>query len=103
MEIWIIEGGEKVGPIHDSEVRERISRGELGPDSMVWHEGRDGWIALKEVELFEQDRELAVLVEHEGESWTREMVKRAGQERMAPVLMTALTSGIGLLPCAEAR
>lgn len=42
------------------------------------------------------------LVEHEEESWTREMVKRAGQERMAPVLMTALTSGIGLLPLALA-
>ncbi|MDB4694897.1 efflux RND transporter permease subunit [bacterium] len=42
------------------------------------------------------------LVEHEGESWTRQMVKRAGQERMAPVVMTALTSGIGLVPLAMA-
>ena len=42
------------------------------------------------------------LVQFEGESWTREMVARAGKERMAPVLMTALTSGIGLLPLALA-
>lgn len=42
------------------------------------------------------------LVRYEGEGWTREMITRAGQERLAPVLMTALTSGIGLLPLAMA-
>ncbi|QDT96363.1 efflux RND transporter permease subunit [Gimesia aquarii] len=40
------------------------------------------------------------LVKYEGETWTREMIARAGQERLAPVLMTALTSGIGLVPLA---
>ena len=38
------------------------------------------------------------LVQHEGEGWTKEMIIRAGLERLAPVLMTALTSGIGLVP-----
>lgn len=42
------------------------------------------------------------LVKYEGESWTPQMIVRAGKDRLAPVLMTALTSGIGLVPLALA-
>jgi CzcA family heavy metal efflux pump len=38
------------------------------------------------------------LMKHEGERFSAEMIERAGKERLAPVLMTALTAGIGLVP-----
>jgi CzcA family heavy metal efflux pump len=38
------------------------------------------------------------LMRHEGEGFTRQMVERGTQERMVPVLMTALAAGIALIP-----
>ena len=38
------------------------------------------------------------LIWNEGETFSREMIVRAGRDRVAPVLMTALTSAIGLIP-----
>lgn len=40
------------------------------------------------------------LMREEGESFGPAMIVRAGQERMVPVMMTALTSGIALVPIA---
>lgn len=38
------------------------------------------------------------LMKHEGEGFTIDMIQRAGKERLAPMLMTALTAAIALLP-----
>ncbi len=40
------------------------------------------------------------LVRYEGECFTPRMIERAGKERLAPMLMTALTAGIALIPLA---
>ena len=42
------------------------------------------------------------LLKYEGEQFTRAMIERAGKERLAPMLMTALTAGIALVPLALA-
>ncbi len=38
------------------------------------------------------------LVKYEGEQFTQWMIERAGKERLAPMLMTALCAGIALIP-----
>lgn len=42
------------------------------------------------------------LIRYEGEDFTPKMIERAGKERLAPMLMTALCAGIALIPLALA-
>lgn len=59
MDIWIIRDGEKVGPIHDFEVRRKIETGELPATTPAWHEGLDGWQPLIEIGIFTREFEIA--------------------------------------------
>lgn len=57
MEIWIIRDGEKIGPLHDFEIRRKISNGELPASTPSWHQGLDAWKPLVEIELFSREFE----------------------------------------------
>jgi uncharacterized RDD family membrane protein YckC len=58
MDIWIIRNGEKIGPIHDFEVRRQIANGELPATTPAWHEGLPEWKPLVEIDLFTREFEL---------------------------------------------
>lgn len=58
MDIWIILEGEKVGPLHDFEIRRKIETGELSRDTAAWHEGLAAWKALDQIEIFNREFEL---------------------------------------------
>ena len=52
MELWIIEDGEKRGPFQSYEVRGRIESGELSGDELAWHQDRDNWVPLRDLDVF---------------------------------------------------
>ena len=58
MDIWIIRDGEKVGPLHDFEVRRKIEDGELPASTPSWHEGLGEWKPLIEIGIFTREFEL---------------------------------------------
>lgn len=52
MDVWIIQDGEKTGPIHDFEIRRKIEAGELVASTPAWHEGLGEWKTLGGIDLF---------------------------------------------------
>jgi uncharacterized RDD family membrane protein YckC len=59
MDIWIILEGEKIGPLHDFEVRRKIETTELAASTPAWHEGLTAWKPLGEIGIFAREFALA--------------------------------------------
>ena len=82
MDIWIILDGEKIGPIHDFEIRRKIEAGELSATTPAWHEGLAAWKPLVEIELFTRAAEyplgVHVLPKHLDEKVARLHVEALG-------------------------
>ena len=52
MEIWVVEEDGKKGPFETYLVRERIEAGALSGDELAWHKDQDGWVKLREMDVF---------------------------------------------------
>jgi uncharacterized RDD family membrane protein YckC len=52
MDVWIIQNGEKSGPLPDYEVRSGIQSGQFTADTPAWHEGMADWQPLSAIPLF---------------------------------------------------
>lgn len=49
MRLYLGENGVKSGPFPVWEVRARLDRGELSPDTLGWHDGCSGWVPLRDL------------------------------------------------------
>ena len=58
MEIWIAEGDGKRGPFETYLVRGRIEEGDLSGDELAWHKDQDGWVKLREMDVFRSSFEI---------------------------------------------
>ena len=48
-QIWIGQAGEKYGPYSESDVRQWLSQGKFGPETMAWREGMPNWVPVAEL------------------------------------------------------
>jgi hypothetical protein len=47
------ENGSSIGPVPQATVRELLASGEIGPDTLLWREGQEGWLPARAVPGFQ--------------------------------------------------
>jgi predicted Zn finger-like uncharacterized protein len=55
----IVVDGEQVGPLSEADVRARLSRGEITPDTYIWREGLSDWVKVSTLAEFGDGAEAA--------------------------------------------
>ena len=49
MNWYYVENGKQNGPVNDEQFNEMSSRGQITPDTLVWHEGMPDWLPSREI------------------------------------------------------
>lgn len=49
---FYVQNGERVGPVEESEIKDKIQVGDLGAEDFVWIKGFDNWKAIKDTAEF---------------------------------------------------
>ncbi len=108
MQFWLIDNGEKSGPLEDYEIRELIRKGEVSSDRKIWHEGADGWISAGEVAVlkseFEQKLEPPPIPEELKDLQPFFYLRRGGARGLAYMLYLLMlfsllrAAGVSILP-----
>jgi hypothetical protein len=47
--IYVVHNNEQIGPLSESDIRQKLSAGDLDADDMAWKEGMAGWQPLRTV------------------------------------------------------
>ncbi len=47
--IFLVIDGKPEGPLTDAQVRDSLAQGGIPADTLAWHEGLDGWVAVEKI------------------------------------------------------
>jgi predicted Zn finger-like uncharacterized protein len=53
----IVVDGEQVGPLSEGDIRARLARGEIGPDTYIWKEGLPDWVKISTMSEWRSESE----------------------------------------------